>query len=317
MQTSPSLVPISSHVLTADLPIDVEVFVKPNANAKPVRFCAAGEKPTASQLRDFQKTVSGRLFILRSARQDYQEYLRNNWQALVNDRRRSIRQRVGILGDVVRDVLRDEMRGGDTERIVAESQRLSQTVCDVLIEPDCLAGELYSVLHHDYATFTHSTNVALYCVILAKQMGVPASRLRSVAVGGLLHDVGKVEIDRHLLNKPGGLTVRQYREIKKHPTIGFAALAGRQDIEFSQLMMAYQHHERIDGSGYPCGLLGDEIHDWAKLCAIVDAYEALTAHRPYHKPATPEAAMALLARGRGSAFDPEMLDCWRRLVCTS
>ena len=94
-------------------------------------------------------------------------------------------------------------------------------------------------------------------------------------------------------------------------------LIERDDLSFGQLMMTYQHHERMDGSGYPVGCLGDEIHPWAKLCAIVDVYEALTSNRPYRSPMTPKTALTLLDKGEGTEFDPEMLKCWRQLIKTS
>ena len=79
-------------------------------------------------------------------------------------------------------------------------------------------------------------------------------------------------------------------------------------------MMVYQHHERNDGTGYPVGLRGDDMHPWAKLCAIVDVFEALTSQRPYRTPMTHQKALDVLKRESGSALDPEMLQCWISII---
>jgi HD-GYP domain-containing protein (c-di-GMP phosphodiesterase class II) len=170
------------------------------------------------------------------------------------------------------------------------------------------------VLYHDYGTFTHSANVSAYAVLLGNALSFSQEELRQIAVGGLLHDIGKIEISDRILNKPGKLDDAEMREVQKHPTTGLQRVADRTDLNFGQMMMIYQHHERGDGSGYPVGCTSDEIHPWAKLCAIVDIYEALTSLRPYRHPLSTAAALAVLDREGETKLDKEMLECWRQLV---
>ncbi len=99
-----------------------------------------------------------------------------------------------------------------------------------------------------------------------------------------------------------------------HPVLGFRKLAHREDLFEGQLMMAYQHHERLDGKGYPVGCVESDIHPWAKLCAVVDVFEALTSQRPYRTPMPRSKALMLQQRDSGTAFDPEMLACWKSII---
>jgi HD-GYP domain-containing protein (c-di-GMP phosphodiesterase class II) len=176
------------------------------------------------------------------------------------------------------------------------------------------ASDLFQVLYHDYATFTHSANVAFYCGILAAELGYSRKEIEQIATGGLLHDIGKLEIDDAVLCKPGRLDEAEFRQIRLHPLLGFRKLAHREDLLEGQLMMTYQHHERLDGKGYPVGCAESDIHPWAKLCAVVDVFEALTSQRPYRSPMPHSKALLLQQRDSGTAFDPEMLACWKSII---
>jgi HD-GYP domain-containing protein (c-di-GMP phosphodiesterase class II) len=173
---------------------------------------------------------------------------------------------------------------------------------------------MMKVLHHDYATFTHSANVAFYCGMLAAELGYPKQVVEDITAGGLLHDLGKLEIRDELLRKPDKLTDFEFREIRMHPTLGFKKLAHREDLVEGQLMMTYQHHERLDGKGYPVGCVEDEIHPWAKMCTVVDVYEALTSNRAYRKAMTQKTALQIMEREVGTAFDPELFQCWQSII---
>ena len=99
-----------------------------------------------------------------------------------------------------------------------------------------------------------------------------------------------------------------------HPTLGLNQVAFRKDLVEGQLMMIYQHHERLDGNGYPVGVTGAEIHPWAKICAVVDVFEAITSHRPYRSPMDKSRAIDVLNQDCGLAFDPEVLACWVKIT---
>ncbi|MFG0262632.1 MAG: HD-GYP domain-containing protein, partial [Novipirellula sp. JB048] len=138
-----------------------------------------------------------------------------------------------------------------------------------------------------------------------------------ITTGGLLHDLGKLDIDERILNKPGRLDEGEFREVKRHPGLGFRKLAKRTDLTEGQLLMVYQHHERVAGHGYPVGCVGSEIHPWAKICAVVDVFEALTSHRPYRKPLSRIKALEVLEREGSASFDLEVLECWKSIILSA
>jgi putative nucleotidyltransferase with HDIG domain len=272
------------------------------------------EIPNVAKLATLTGNGVNKLFIDREEYGRYQEYLRENWKSLATDESVPVTQRVGVLSEVMRDVLSRSFQTAQADSIVEASQQLASGACELISHEPIVTRQLCSVLHHDYATFTHSTNVSLYALLLARELGFRGEELEQIAIGALLHDIGKLEIDERILTKPGRLDEFEFREVKKHPTTGFRALVSREDLNRAQLMMVYQHHERMDGSGYPVGCAADEIHPWAKLCAVVDVFEALTSDRPYRLPMTHKTAMTILDKGEATEFDADMLACWRTMV---
>ena len=130
-------------------------------------------------------------------------------------------------------------------------------------------------------TFKHSVDVATISMILAKQMKLPDNEIHDIGVSGLLHDIGKTMIPNEILNKPGRLTDDEFNIMKKHSVYGYNMLKDRKDLNNSILMGVLQHHERIDGTGYPLGFDAPKICQFAKILSVADVYDALVTKRPY------------------------------------
>jgi putative nucleotidyltransferase with HDIG domain len=145
----------------------------------------------------------------------------------------------------------------------------------------------------DRYTRGHSELVSRYAVEVARRMGLTDNEIEVIKRGGMLHDVGKIGIDEAILNKKGSLTDEEFNEIKNHPVYGanilepIAFLRGEREI-------VLQHHEKMDGSGYPQGLHGDDISIGARIIAVCDVFEGVTSNRPYRKPMTPDEVIELL-----------------------
>lgn len=291
----------------------MNLYQKPPREEGFVLYCAEDHPLLQEDLDRLQGRGISRLYIEGGARDSFQQYLRDLIDPSSNVEA-SISAKAGALNDVVRDVLETEFRGGDTDNTVAEAERLGAITAEIISHDEFAAGDLCRVLHHDYATFTHSANVAFYAGMLAAELGHDADDVEKITTAGLLHDLGKLKIDEKILCKPGKLTDEEFAVIKSHPTLGFDQLAFREDLTEAQLMMVYQHHERLDGRGYPVGVIESEIHPWAKICTVVDVYEALTSHRPYRIPMPRKKVFELMRRDSGTAFDPEVLECWIRIT---
>ncbi len=152
----------------------------------------------------------------------------------------------------------------------------------------------------------HTERVSQYCEVIAREMGFSENDVDKVKTAAILHDIGKIMVSQEILNKPGRLTMDEYEIIKQHPETGYQILKSVDEYASLALDVLY-HHERIDGKGYPEGLKGEEIPLAARIIAVADAYEAMTANRPYHVPKSKVEAIEELLRCSGSQFDAEIV----------
>jgi len=170
-----------------------------------------------------------------------------------------------------------------------------------------------SIELRDKRTREHCDRMVEYAERMARRVGMNEQEVDNVRRAAMLHDIGKLGISDTILLKPGKLTPEEYEAVKKHPVIGadIVSVAGfLKDI----VPFILGHHERYDGTGYPRGLKGEEIPLGARILAVVDVYEALTADRPYHKAISKEEAIKILRSGMNTQFDPKVVDVFLNVV---
>ena len=176
-----------------------------------------------------------------------------------------------------------------------------EDVIDELRSTGAAADQLSSVYVQDGELFHHSVNVMFYAVTLGLKLGMTKQDLIDLGIGTLLHDVGKLRVDRAILQKPGRLTDEEFRIIQQHARIGYDILMRQGDISARSAVIALQHHERLDGSGYPDRLVGRDIHVFSQVAMVADVYEALTANRVYRRAFLPHDALAILENDTAAA----------------
>jgi putative two-component system response regulator len=159
----------------------------------------------------------------------------------------------------------------------------------------------------DRYTRGHSVRVATYAKEMAVRMGKSKEETDMVYYIGLLHDIGKIGISDTIINKPGKLTDEEYAVIKTHPAIGADILKDMTEIP-NAAIGAHWHHERYDGNGYPDGLKGEEIPEYARIIGVADAYDAMTSKRSYRDVLPQEVVRGEIERGKGTQFDPRIAD---------
>jgi diguanylate cyclase (GGDEF)-like protein/putative nucleotidyltransferase with HDIG domain len=165
----------------------------------------------------------------------------------------------------------------------------------------------------DPYTSEHSQQVASLALLLANELGLPENQRQNLWLGGLLHDVGKLNVAEEILRKPGMLSVSDWTAMHQHPTTGEAMIAGLfGDGALSEIVGS--HHERFDGKGYPRGLAGEEIPLLARAISVADAYSAMSHDRPYRKGLTPAMAVEELRNGAGQQWDPQMVETFVRAI---
>lgn len=195
--------------------------------------------------------------------------------------------------------------------LLSRMSRLTVNLLDANLETMQVLGS--AIAKRDSDTDAHNYRVSVYSVALAEAVSLPRSEIQSLIKGALLHDVGKLGIRDNVLLKPGKLDDAEFTVMKTHVEHGMditsraSWLADAQDVVGG-------HHEKFDGAGYPSGLAGHDIPVNARIFAIADVFDALTSRRPYKDPLSFDAAMEILERGRGSHFDPDLLDAFSNIA---
>lgn len=161
----------------------------------------------------------------------------------------------------------------------------------------------------DKYTREHSIRVAEYSKIIAEEMGWSKDEIDKIYKTALLHDIGKVGVSAEILNKPGRLTAEEYNRMKEHTVIGGKLLKRIQLLSYAAPGAEF-HHERYDGKGYPSGLSGNEIPVEARIIAVADAFDAMNSDRIYRKKLEKEQILDELKSGRGTHFDPDIIDAF-------
>lgn len=185
------------------------------------------------------------------------------------------------------------------DKLAAMSEEMVQTLA-------------YTIDAKDRYTNGHSFRVSWYSTALAEALGWSEDEIRQLRREALLHDIGKIGVPDNVLNKPGRLTNEEYAVIKSHTTMGGDILADSETLIGASIVARY-HHERYDGKGYPEGLAGEAIPLHARVVAVSDAYDAMHSDRIYRKGLSKDVIRAELIKGRGTQFDPVLLDVFLRL----
>jgi HD-GYP domain-containing protein (c-di-GMP phosphodiesterase class II) len=173
---------------------------------------------------------------------------------------------------------------------------------------------LVDIRTYDTYTYSHSVNVCVLSLIVGTILHLNRNDLEILGVGAILHDIGKMFIENEILNKPGSLDTKEFEKIKTHTSKGYEFLKGKISISYLSAHIAYQHHERIDGSGYPRGLTAAQIHRFAKIVAVTDVYDAMTAQRVYRDAMPSYLVMEELRGGSNTKYDHLVVDLLGKVV---
>jgi len=196
--------------------------------------------------------------------------------------------------------------GFDLTKIHEATQKLSERLQQSVLAISKI-GEM-----RDVYTAGHQKRVQKLAIEIAHQIGLSDEAVMNISYGALIHDIGKIYIASDILNKPGKITNLEYQILQTHAEHGFEIV---KDIDFPIEIptMIYQHHERIDGSGYPLGLFGEQILLESKILAVADIVEAMTSHRPYRAALGVEAALQEIEEHKGTRYDSNIVDVCIRL----
>ncbi|MFQ5444390.1 MAG: HD-GYP domain-containing protein, partial [Nitrospinales bacterium] len=178
---------------------------------------------------------------------------------------------------------------------------------EILIMYGLLFEDVYTVTEKGCHLNTHCANVGLYNMVYGIQKKMEFDEIRDLGFGGMLIEVGMTLVPQKILDKQESLSPEEFKEIRKHPSLGRSILLDAKCCNSRVLRIVGEHHEKFNGEGYPGGFSDKKIFPLAKICSIMDVFDALTSERPYHKPVSPMEAFALMNDEMAGSFDNEIL----------
>ncbi|RLA57997.1 MAG: HD-GYP domain-containing protein [Gammaproteobacteria bacterium] len=213
---------------------------------------------------------------------------------------------VQALSEGIDEIFGRLAEGGSLDMVRAKKS-VEPMIDSISRNPDACIW-LARMKQEDQYTYQHSLGASIWAVALGRQLGLPKSDLRSLAIGGLLFDVGKLGVDPELLNTQQPLTDDEFQRVRDHVKLGVEMIEGSGLMNQDVIDMITYHHERHDGSGYPEGIRGDNIPVFARIAAIVDCYDAITSHRSYARAIPPSTAIKMLYEWKDIDFQGELVE---------
>lgn len=210
--------------------------------------------------------------------------------------------------DYIGKVLEDIRLGNNIN--TQSARELADRLSENIIKNENAMVWLTLLKNRDEYTLLHSINVAVLSLLFGRFLGLTEEELRPLALGALLHDIGKMRVPKTILNKPGSLSLDEHAIMKRHPSHGHKILSGHRDLHPAVAEIALSHHERFDGSGYPRGLKGKAINQYALIVSIIDVYDAVTSDRAYHIGISPHEALNMMYKVAATCFPRELVEAF-------
>lgn len=238
----------------------------------------------------------------------YYQHATATLRKIVNDPNCPFEKKAEKVYEVSKNIMKEFFENNATDKVLRASDEVMEMMEECFKDVEVGFYGISKITNKDYYTYTHSVNVGLYCMTYGIKIGLPKTDVRQLGLGGMLHDVGKSKIDIKLLNKNSALTKQEFEVIKDHAPFGEAILREMKCYGAGVIDMAAQHHERYNGGGYPSGLTGDDISYFARVCKVMDVYDALTTRRPYKKAMSAYDTLILMKKQMVEEFDGKVLD---------
>ncbi len=305
---------ITKNALIENTKIEFDLFLKSGSNGHSsyILFSCGDELFSPERREELISRNEQKLYISTKDTDKYLKYQENNLKHVIEDDTKSSKEKSKVLYHVAENIMEELLinpkSGQHTERI---SAWVGNTVHHIL-EDDNTFSSLFEVITHDYRICTHSINTSVIGLLFGSFLSLKPQELNCLGTGLLLHDIGKITVPSTVINKRGRLTVDEFNEMKKHPKAGLDFLDHISSIDIQSLEIIIQHHENNDGTGYPYGIGGSDIHLLAHISRIIDVYDAMTSDRPYAFAKKPFPVLAEMKNEMSNCFDPELL---REFIC--
>lgn len=315
MEQEPQYFPISPMILFPSQSRDFSLYTKRGSHYR--LYCYKDDPFTSEHKELLIERNIAHVYVRAPSRDWFRQYAQTHLGAVLQNPEVPLKERTKAFFDtslsVVRKTFSQKLPSGMDPAAIEKIENLVKEALNFLSREETLRS-LGALMSHDYDTYSHSVNVfVLSACILQTFDQFDDDDLLRVGVGAILHDIGKTELPSSIINKPGKLTAEEYSIVREHPMVGHQLCARAPLHQQSRDVILY-HHEKIDGTGYPTGIRGDQIPEYVRAVTIVDIYDALTSRRPYAPPLSPFDALQLMRREFDGKIDPVFYERFVRLL---
>jgi HD-GYP domain-containing protein (c-di-GMP phosphodiesterase class II) len=294
---------IDRNMLIPGTRVDFSLYLMDNYNYTLALHADAGSPATIDNALLSSK---GDFIIMRSDVPRYNDYIGSLLKSGPPDEGDTSKLKALIIRENSKIVLRDLFDNPRSGEKIRQTQLMVANMVDSIMKDSDAVYDLLSIRGYDYYTYTHSVNVCVLSVGMGSALNLSKSRTERLGIGAMLHDIGKSAIPVDIVNKQGKLNDSEYIIIKSHVAEGERILKGNHYLPDDSLSAVTQHHEKMNGKGYPAGLTGEDITLFGRITAIADCYDAMTTTRPYRVSMTPFCALNTIATETGN-YDPAVL----------
>jgi HD-GYP domain-containing protein (c-di-GMP phosphodiesterase class II) len=301
--------PINTEFLQEEVDEVFDIYYKTSVfgNQKFVKFASnhPSHQNKVRQLIDSGEYTE--FFIRQDDLIKYYHQATEQLRILISDPAISLLDKTQKLYDVSKDIMKNFFEFSGSEKVLHSSGNVMGLMDQCLSEGQARFNTISEIMNKNYYIYTHSLNVGLYCMVYGINDKMSATDVRSLGLGGMLHDIGKARLDSSILEKKGPLSKDELKIVETHPRLGQEIMESMQCYATNVIRMAGQHHENFKGRGYPNDLDGKDITLFARICKIMDIYDGLTTHRPNKKAVKPFEALIIMKNQMMDELDPAIL----------
>jgi len=301
-------VPTSSFVPGTPLPCDIIIPIQEDTKlSEDVPPHSRGEMLTERHLQLMDGCGAQFVYIRKDGHSDYQGYILKRLENAALSRKIPLEDKIRLVYDAAEYVIRKASSDRPAESDIFLARQVIDSAALILTTQELSVENLCSFFSRDYQLSSHSVQVAMLGMSFCRHLNWERSAIADWGLGALLHDVGKGPLEDRMLVERFRLTVEEFEVMKKHTLVGQERLRGVGKLSVEQMSIILSHHESMDGSGYPEGLQGHGIHEFARIARIVDHYDTLVTKRPHKQALNPEQALRAMRKEAGSSFDEQIL----------
>lgn len=288
----------------------LDLYIKRKIDTTPILYRSRSLPLTDNEIKELMNNDYGSLFVKQKDYGPFSDLMGKDIAQMIQDETISTEAKCEVVYNYSTNLMKQVYESPEPSEVIKASDEVIPNVTEVIFGNKKAAHEFITRASIDYEIYSHSINVCLFGVALARHaLGITkADALSRFGPGLLLHDIGKLNIPKEILEKETSLTDEEWEIIKKHPIEGLEMVQEFMEVTPECEAIILHHHERLDGSGYPYGLEGDQISIGARICAITDIFDAISTHRPFRERKTSFESFMTMKRELYQGLDKDLFE---------